>query len=609
MTASRTVRPPDGGPRELPGVETRWPNDMTGTSTAMTMAARDATMLAADVYRPPGKGPWPGLVMRTPYGKETIGARYAVAELAGYGVAVVVQDVRGSGGSEGDYLGLDGDGRDGFDCIEWVASQPWCSGRVGMFGPSAMGATQWSAAALAPPHLVAIAPEVISIGESQRFAFRLHTQLLFALSTARGQLLRRGDRSTPDAFQSRLDGIDEALADPEALLWRLPVTDQPLLEGLAPFYFECAAQGPDLGTAASRRQIAFEQIQVPAFIVGGWFDFTLSGCLEQYSAMRTRSANASAREGTRLLVGPYYHGTFGEDPSERPPGWLDIARGASARTSETRQRWWEWMQPRLHGEGVAEHDARVTVFTVGAGTWRDLEDFPPPDATMQRWYLSSGGQANGWDGDGILVEEVTSSVAATDDRFDYDPADPVRTPGGGAGGVFDMRPLLDRRDVLVYRSAPFVEAFEATGCASVTLSVASSVLDTDFTAALLDVAPDGVACTVADNLVRLRYRNGEVAESVVPGQVYSVTVDLAGLSILFAAGHRMALAVSSSNFPLWDRNPNTGEREHSSGRTEVARQRVLHDPVHPSYLELPVRRCAGERDRVRRDGGRGTTSG
>lgn len=153
-----------------------------------------------------------------------------------------------------------------------------------------------------------------------------------------------------------------------------------------------------------------------------------------------------------------------------------------------------------------------------------------------------------------------------------------------------MRPLLNRPDVLVYRSEPLVEALEATGRASVTLSVGTSVPDTDFTAALLDVRPDGVAYTVADNLVRLRYRNGEIAEPVLPGQVYSIRVDLVGLSIRFSLGHRIAVVVSSSNFPLWDRNPNTAEPEHSSGRTEVARQRVVHDPAHPSYLELPVLR-------------------
>lgn len=552
---------------------------------------RDGARLATDVYQPPGRGPWPALVMRTPYGRSQMGPRYGAPLISRTGIAVVVQDVRGTNGSDGDYLGLDGDGADGYDCVEWVAAQSWCTGNVGMFGPSAMGATQWSAAQLSPPHLVAMAPEVIAMDESQRWAFRLHTHLLFALGMARTELVRREQRLPPEDYRARLRAIDDALADPHGVLARLPVTDQPLLADLAPFYFERAVEGPALAPT----EIRYETIEAPAFVVAGWFDFTLSGCLEQYRGMRERAATARARDGTSLLVGPYYHGVHGEDPSDRPEGWLDVAGGAAARTVETQPRWMAWMAPYLYGQGASR--GTVQIFTGGVGRWQELDAFPPADAVLDRWYLSSAGHANGWDGDGRLdAGDRRSPVApgappsALFDEFTYDPLDPFPSPGGALGGVFDLRPLLDRRDVCVYRSAPLDAPLEATGAASVTLSVSTSASDTDITAMLLDIRPDGVAQAVADNLLRLRYRNGLRADAVQPGRVYAVSVDLVGVSTTFLPGHRIGVAVSSSNFPLWDRNPNTGEPEHASSRIVSARQRILHDEAHPSYLELHTRR-------------------
>ena len=568
---------------------------------ATVMATRDGVGLSTDVYLPDGHGPWPALLMRTPYGKEAMGPRYGAADISAGGIAVVVQDVRGTSTSDGRYAGLGGDGADGYDSVEWTAGQSWCTGRVGMFGPSAMGATQWSAAQLAPPHLVAIAPEVIAMDESQRWGFRLETQLMFALGMARNGLIRDRDRWSTDRYRDRLAALDEALSDPREVLGRLPVTDQPVLEGLVSSYSERADEGPALGVG----EIDYGAIAVPAYIVAGWFDFTLSGCVNQYRGMRLRAGTAQAREGSRLLVGPYFHGVHGEEPSDRPEGWCDVAWGASARTEEARPRWLSWMDPYLRaqdagpgrGGNAAEAPRRVRIFTMGSAVWREIEDFPPPDATAQRWYLASSGAANHATGDGAL-RACPPGAGTTPDSFDYDPLDPVPSPGDAKGGVFDVRALLARGDILVYGSDPLREEVEATGPVSVTLSVATSAHDTDFTATLLDIGPDAAAQTVADNLLRLRYRNGGGGgggggeEPVEPGRIYRITIDLIALSTCFGVGHRIAIAISSSNFPLWDRNPNTGEPMHASARTVVARQTVFHDEDHPSYLTLPVRTAA-----------------
>ncbi|HEU0103465.1 MAG TPA: CocE/NonD family hydrolase [Mycobacteriales bacterium] len=538
----------------------------------VVVLARDGARLITDVHLPGDGRPHPSLVVRTPYGKTGIGERYRAGWLAAQGYSVVVQEVRGTFGSDGEFDRAFGDGTDAYDCVEWAAAQGWSTGRVGMFGASAMAGTQWACAQEAPPSLVAIAPEVVATGGALRTGLPLEVNLMFAVAMAGFELEARKGEWEPAAYAERRRGLDAAMADPETVLTRLPLSDQPLLEGLAPFFARLLGGPQDWNLGP----IDYARIQVPAFVVGGWYDFTLGGVIAQYVGMRSSAGSERARSASRLLVGPWYHGNHAEDPADLPDGWVPVTVGATERTLLAQPAWLEWMAPLLHGREPVGDGPRARVFTMHRG-WQDLPDWPPRHARRQDWFLHGAGRL-GVDAPGD--EPV--------DTYRFDPLDPVPSPGGGRGGVYDVRAVEQRPDVLAYRSEELAVDTEVTGQVALTLHAATSAVDTDWTARLVEVLRDGTVLNVADTLLRARYRSGPAPTLLAPDEVHELVLDLGAVSYLFRAGSRIGLQVSSSDFPAYDRNPGTGAGPADARHVVVARQRVLHDCGHPSRLSLPV---------------------
>ena len=550
---------------------------------------RDGVILRADVFRPVTDGRFPVLLQRTPYNKANYnanGAPFAI-RAASRGYAVVLQDVRGRFASDGEWYPFRHEVEDGYDTVEWAAAQPWSNGKVGMFGWSYLGVTQFSAAMAQPPHLVCLFPVVAACDYHEEWTWRAGAfQQFFNQSWA-------GFRLAPDTMDRRVK------KSANAMNWvrKLPLADYPFFEtgsvrDLAPYYFDWLAH-PDYDDywrqwAVSER---FGSIQVPAWHVGGWYDIFLNGTLRNYAGIKANGGSEAARRGQRLTIGPWYH-----DAASFRDGMAGEADfGPPARSNEEDQmlRWFDYMLKGL-ANGVAE-EKPVRIFVMGENVWREEDDWPLARACETRFHLHSNGGANSLRGDGVLSEAPPG--AEPPDTFAYDPADPVPTRGGGnccdhdhlAPGVYDQRPAELRQDVLVYSTVPLAEDTEVTGPVHAELFVSSSVVDTDFTAKLVDVFPDGFARNVADGILRLRYRASRLrAELMRPGQIYRISVDLWATANVFLKGHRIRLEISSSNFPRYDRNLNTGEDIGSATRAVPANQTVYHDQDRPSALILPI---------------------
>jgi len=534
---------------------------------------RDGTVLRADVYRPPTGATCPAVLNRTPYDRSipltppaALDPEVAVAA----GLALVCQDVRGQHSSDGEFYPFRSEEADGFDSVEWVAAQPWCDGKVAMAGRSYSAATQWLAAAARPPHLEAIFPVVtgsdyyngwIYQGGAFQLGFNLFWVQLMTAPKSRGSL--------DDQFR------------------HLPITDPPLLatSPAGRFYRDWLAHPTDdeywQSLAINHR---YGQIEVPVFNVGGWYDLFLSGTLENYRRMRAEAATERARLQTRLLIGPWAHGsTYGAYPDH---GYAEF--GDEARIDLAQEQTAFYREQLL---GPAEEPALpVRIFVMGENRWRDEHDWPLSRAREQCWFLRS---------DGVLSTEAPGDEKP--DAYVYDPADPAPTIGGPTSlparflrtnsGPLDQRPLEERPDVLVYSSAPLAEPLEVTGPLSLVLHAASSAPDTDFVAKLCDVAPDGFSRILAEGVLRTRFAESRERPRLhEPNRPYEYTIDLVATSNTFLPGHRVRLLVTSSSFPRFDRNTNTGNAPGADTTEDLreARQTIFHDDARASHLRLPV---------------------
>jgi hypothetical protein len=363
---------------------------------------------------------------------------------------------------------------------------------------------------------------------------------------------------------------------------------------VANYYFDWLAH-PDYDDYW--KQISIDEhdanILVPAYHLGGWYDIFLGGTLRNYMHIKARGGSEAARHGQRLIVGPWFHG-----PLTGKTGDIDF--GPHARSNDTafhidelRLQWFDYILK--DSANALQHEKPVKIFVMGRNAWRDEDDWPLARAKETRYYLHSEGNANTLSGDGVL--NTTAPAAEPADKYTYDPGDPAPTGGGGLccdgrrmpPGAFDQRPVEARSDVLVYSTPAFREDTEVTGPISVELYASTSAVDTDFTGKLVDVWPNGYAQNLTDGILRARYRHSpERAEFLNPGEIYKLNVDLVATSNVFLKGHRLRLEISSSNFPHYDRNLNTGENQGSSARIAKAVNRVYHNGEHPSALILPV---------------------
>ncbi len=509
------------------------------TQTAM-VTMRDGVKLATDIYLPDGKGPWPAILFRTPYGKGTAQGQAMMANQHGY--AFVSQDIRGRFGSEGvDYpvFGHDGWGehQDGYDTVEWVAVQKWCNGKVGTVGASANGITQNMMAPSRPPHLVC---QYVAVAFSSLYHQAVYQGGAFRKSLVEGWV--KGNKLNPE-------NLKEMRSHPD-------------------YDDFCRQFDPEL---------VAHRVNVPVLFLGGWYDIFNAGSINSFLTIN-KKGDKGARGKCRLVMGPYGHGRS-EDlifPNTEYPkpadmlNWFDI-----------------WM--KKDGKGIDEIPV-VQYFVMGdpadtkngANVWKTADDWPIP-AKIKPFYFNANGS----------LRPRPPKKADTSLSYKYDPKNPVPTIGGAnliiKKGPRDQRPVESRQDVLLFTSRELKKPVEITGQLKVKLWASTAATDTDFTAKLCDVYPDGRSMIVADGIIRARHRNSmEKSELTEPGKIYEFEIDLWSTSLVFCPGHRIRVAISSSNSPRFEPNPNTGTPSGMDNETQVATNTIYLNIDHPSHILLPV---------------------
>lgn len=559
---------------------------------------RDGVILRADVYRPAASGRLPALMQRTPYSKNDRDSARRFSAIAARGFVVIVQDTRGRYTSDGVARPHD-EADDGYDSVQWAASLSGVDGRVGMFGGSYLATTQLQAATRQPPALVALFPassysrrhDMVFQGGAFYLSDGLGWNLGQAMDVRRRVLTPEADRDGPIGLEPKQTALLRS-----TWLWQLPLLsfNQLDLDRFAPGYRQMLAH-PDADAFWDPSDIEsrHDRFLVLAFHLTGWYDTLLTGTLRNFTGLRANAATETARRHQRLVIGPWTHAR--PNASTTSIGDVDFGPDAGFSADEVMLGWFDhWLRG---GADVASGFSRtnpadqapVRLFVMGENRWRDEQEWPLARATVTEYFLRSGGHAATLSGDGRL--DLAAPVRESSDTYIYNPMDPV--PTGASGGYsrapIDRRTVEQRPDVLVYTSSPLTADLEVTGPLALTLWIASSARDTDFTGTLVDVFPYGTARALADGILRARYRAGKTAPALLtPGEPTEITIDLGATSNLFRAGHRIRLEVSSSNFPRFDRNPNTGGVFGHDATVVRATQTILHDASHPSRLLLPV---------------------
>jgi hypothetical protein len=554
----------------------------------VAMKTRDGVTLKADIYRPAGDGPFPVLLQRTPYNKDTTATLALRAASRGY--LFVAQDVRGRYASEGEWYTFKHEINDGYDAVEWAARLPHSNGKVGMVSGSYVGATQMLAAISRPPHLAGICPVVTASNYHENWAYQ------------GGALEQWFDESwTSSLAQDTFSRVIQQNANAVTGSTILPLKNFPvfnikavpdgaqLTHTLAP-YFQDWLDHPTYDSYWKQWSIEdnYQKIDVPALTITAWYDIFQGGSLRNYLGLKARGGTEAARNGQRLIVAIGGHSGWG-----RKIGDVDFGSNAAFDENDPTLDWYDYLFFGKQNEFAGNKPVRI--FVMGENKWRDEEAWPLERAKNTHYFLHSGGKANSSSGDGALSVEAAPAKAA--DTFTYDPANPVPTVGGPLccdnarmpGGPFDQKAVEERADVLIYSTLALDRDTEVTGPVTLDLYASSSAVDTDFTAKLVDVWPNGYAQNLTEGILRARYREStSEAKPIVPGQIYEYKIDLWSTSNVFLKGHRIRLEVSSSNFPRFDRNLNTGQPASTDSTFVKAANTVYHDAAHPSALLLPV---------------------
>jgi putative CocE/NonD family hydrolase len=597
---------------------------------------RDGVRLATDVYLPAlggrlahgrrAPGRFPVILERTPYDKAAAGPVANGRYFARRGYACAMQDVRGRFASEGEWYPFAREAPDGYDTVEWLAAQEWSDGQVGTMGASYAGSDQSALATLNPPHLKTM---IVAVGASNYYHCSMRQNgalelrfLIYAFRMATTSKEALADPALKAALAAAYERGGEWVARAPlkagaSPLRLLPSYERWVLDILT--HGDYDAYWRQRGYAIS--QYYEEHADVPTLYLGGWYDSYARATCENFIAL-----GKLKRSRQVLLMGPWTHGGWGVSYA----GDVDFGQDAVINYNDLRLAWLDHFLKGMRTEVAAWAPVKLFVMGTGdgkldysgrlnhGGAWRDEQAYPLPDTRFTPYYLRAGGSLSAAPPDSPLAALLPAPLVAGEappSRFTFDPRDPVPTIGGGISaaepimrpGAFDQRsrpdffgckdtlPLNARPDVLTFQTAPLERDLEVTGAITVTLYASSSARDTDFTAKLLDVYPpaaeypEGLAINLTDSVLRARYRNGwERPEPLEPGQIYEFTFPLYPTSTVFKVGHRIRLDVSSSNFPRFDVNPNTGGELGVERRFEVAHQAIYHDAERPSQVMLPV---------------------
>jgi uncharacterized protein len=591
-----TALPQPSAPSSAPDVELR---------ESVWIPLRDGVRLSTDLYVPKGSaGRLPVILIRTPYDKRAHRRPASAAwRFAAHGYVVAVQDVRGKFESEGEYTISKDDAPDASDTTTWLATQPWSNGKIGTYGCSYLGDTQVLQAKVRNPHHTAMIPQAAGSSIHYRYfgtidggALELAGGLGWFRGSGSKRYLKYPDDMAADVRRYfEIGPVLPPIADYRPIWNSLPVVDMMRRAGGPPSDFEAFvshAPGDPWWDQFGYIKPG-DRFDVPSLQVNSWYDFGIAETLQQFTQFRVNALSARARDHQYIIVSPTEH-CRSEAATER-------TMVGKRELGDARFGYWDvylrWFEHWLKGvdNGVTSMP-KVRLYVMGRNVWRDEQEWPLARTRYVKYYLRSDGRANSRFGDGTLSDAAPANEAA--DSYVYDPAAPVPSVGGpgccsgtseAASGAFDQSEVEQRNDVLVYTTPPLVRGVEATGPLETVLYVSSSARDTDFTAKLVDVYPDGTAYNIQEAILRARYREGfQRAVWMEPGGVYRVRIDLKATSNYFGPGHRIRLEVSSSSFPRYDRNLNTGGNNYDETRWAVARNVVHHTAQYPSHLLLPV---------------------
>jgi len=572
---------------------------------------RDGVVLSTDLYLPEGvEGKLPTILLRTPYNKST---KFTIdshmSKLVDHGYAVAIQDMRGRYESAGRYrVGMD-NRNDGYDTVSWLSAQPWSNKKIGTAGCSYAGDVQVVLAAAQHPNHVAAVPMAATTGYfAEGRPWLAFDGGAFELAQTAGWFIGAGSQVFygPPSWVDRQEWFR---SDAAALYEQAPKTDfakyasqiatLPLVDLLkrssAPptEYQNFVTNKPNEEYFKSREWLTeSDTIDVPSLFVDSWYDYGVAEALDLFNIFQKNAASANSRKNQFIIVAPSTHCAYGEASEQTIVGERDLG-DARLDYLDIRLRWYDYWLKGIDN-GITDMP-KVQYYLMGKNEWRSANQWPLPDTQYQKFYLSSNGQANTRNGDGKLLVQLPTDEFV--DSFTYDPASPVPSLGGqacctgsdtGAGG-YDQSEIEMRDDVLVYTSNVLEEGVEVTGRLEVVLNVSSSAMDTDFTAKLVDVYPDGRAFNIQEGAMRMRYRDGyDKSLTMQLDEIYQVRLDLHATSNYFGPGHRIRLEVSSSNFPRWDRNLNTGGNNFDEMIWKKAHNKVHHSKDLPSYMLLPI---------------------
>ncbi len=537
---------------------------------------RDGVNLSADIYLPRESGPFPTVLVRTPYGKNSDGVIKKGRWLAQKGYVCVTQDCRGRWDSDGEYYPFR-EGKDGFDTQEWIGRQDWSDGKIGMSGGSYVGLVQWQSAPYRSEFLRCIAPRVITCDYHGGLAypggaFQLNVMMTWGMRT-NGRTAQSIDyHNWTEAFRALpLKEMDEE-AGRSLEFWKDWVAH--------PSYDSYWEEFND--------ERKWGEMAVPALNMGGWYDLYAPHTFINFNGLQQNGRTPESRQ-SKLIVGPWPHALSASTQT----GDIDFGSESMVDLDELELRWFDyWL--RENENGIAD-EAPLRLFIMGINQWRDEHEWPLARTRWQKWYLDSEGNGNSLLGDGVLAESPANEPEH--DMFVYDPKHPVQTMGGNnccsphivPWGPYDQRPVEMRGDVLCYTSAPLEEEIEVTGPIEAVIYAATDGVDTHWTVKLVDVSPTGYAKNLCDGIIRARFRRSRSeAELLEPGEVYEYRIDLGVTGNVFLRGHRIRIEISSSNFPRFDRNLNTGNALGTDSEMRTAHQTVYHSRRYPSHILLPA---------------------
>lgn len=541
------------------------------------VSMRDGVILSADIYLPKGTGPFPTVLMRTPYNNNVDLFIEKGRRLANSGFVCVVQDCRGRFDSEGTYYPFRNEGPDGYDTQQWVGQQPWSNGKIGMAGSSYGGWVQWQSAPYRNEFLTCIAPRVMAADIYSGLiypggALQLHVVMNWGM----GANARSGQNITyhnwTEAFRT------------------LPLIQRDELAGRNLNFWKDWVQHAayDEYWHVTNVEAKWGEIATPGLNMGGWYDLYAQHMFINFNGLRLQGRTPQARQ-SRLIVGPWPHNLSASSRT----GDIDFGAHSMVDLEALETRWFNYWLKGIDNGIVDEPPLRL--FIMGINQWHDEYEWPLARTQWQKWYLHSGGAANTLLGDGALSPEAPEHEQA--DGFIYDPRYPAPTIGGNnccsplivPWGPYDQRPLEMRTDVLCYTSAPMAQDMEVTGPIKMVLYAASNAPDTDWTAKLVEVSPTGYAKNLCDGIIRARFRENFTNPSLIePNRVYRYEIDMAVTGNVFREGHAIRVEISSSNFPRFDRNLNTGGDPATETEMRQARQTIYHTREYPSHIVLPV---------------------